>query len=494
MASFATLPLELRREVYSYLLRDTNAYIESDITNCQSFSGHTTVFRPRYSTSLFTVSKQISAEALDYFYVENAFVAVKAPNVQALSTGRQLFPAVRWFSDDVKKSKKENCLTRMAMVARIMVYHAGETPPSPKNPYMAIVLSARNLKVLIRIINSSVSLLADGTHKVRIHLNFQLDNPYYAGKESIVTRILEPLKTFKSSPLSRGGPPLSFTVRGKIGEEYSARITAFKKPRHKPEDTLTDCEWAFRRGDEASAEGRYGLAENYYNLIQEFLVDRAPRAHEEDLFAQFEAVCIEKFLRMALNYSRAGRHVVACESLTQALAHEDSRPLGESAKEEKAYMWFTSGTVVLAAALADVDKRGNLRRAFSGFKNALKNIDEDAPERMDVQWKLDDVKVKLREIEGSGTDGDYACPDCGCTCGRAGWEDEDEDNGTTPGPGPPPGEDDDDDGEGDFMGALSDEMVAGLLAELGLPIDEMFGGPPSSDDSDFSDSEMPALE
>ena len=484
MSSFTTLPLELRREVYSYLLRDNKACVEETITNCKSFSGHTTIFRPKYSTGLFTVSKQISAEALDYFYGENAFVAVKAPNVQALTTARQLFPTIRWYSEDVKKSFRDRCLAKMALVARIMVYHTGENPPSHKASYMAIMLSARHLTVLIHIINSSISLLSDGTHKVRVYLNFQLNTPYYKGKESVAARILKPLESFKSSPLSRGGPPLNFTIRGNLDAEKSKRLAEFKKPRHKPDDPIRDCEWAFHRGDEASQQGRYGLAENYYNLIQDLLVDRPSRAQEEHIFAEFEAVHIEKFLRLAINYSRAGRHQVACESLTQALMHEDSRPMGESEKEQKAYMWFTTGEIVLAAALAGIQKKANLRRALSGFTNALRCIDEDAPERMDVQWKIDDVEVKLSEMEGSGSDRDSnACPDCGCTCGHGGHDEDDDD---VPGLVPPR----DEDGPG-IMGAFSDEIVAGLLAELGVPFDEMFGPPSSSDDSD---DDLPDLE
>ena len=491
-ASFTTVPPEIRREVYSYLLRDTNSYVESDITNCQSFSGRCTLIAPDYCTSLFTVNKQISNEALEYFYVQNAFVAVQAPDMEVLLASCQFFPAINWFSTERTSSFQKHSLAKMALVARIMIHRAGEIPQSLEQPYAALMLSARHLETLIRIFNSKFSSLADGNHEVRVYLKFQLNDSYYEGKESVANHILKPLESFKSSPLTSGGPPLDFVIRGDEGKaKYLLELT---KPVHTSEDVLGNCKWAFHRGDEASTQARYGVAENFYNLVQNFLNSCEPSHIEENLYPVIEDIHIEKFIRLAINYSCGGQHQAACKSMMQAIDFEDSRSIGESEKEQQAYMFLTGGDVALAAALAGFGRREDiLGIALYSFQAALENIDQDAPERMGVQRKLNDVAAKLMEIEG-GTSSEVPnnCPDCGGTCGHDGQHNNDNDgdaNDANDGPGPAaPGGD-----EGETV--VSEEMVAGLLASLGVPLNGMFDPPPPSDDddNDVDDDDMPAL-
>ncbi|MCJ1325026.1 hypothetical protein MMC10_001688 [Thelotrema lepadinum] len=72
--SFQDLPLELRRLVYEYLLSDNDTCYPK-----HPLYGHRldiARLRPMYCTSLFTVSKQISEEAIEFFY-ENGFVAAE---------------------------------------------------------------------------------------------------------------------------------------------------------------------------------------------------------------------------------------------------------------------------------------------------------------------------------------------------------------------------------------------------------------------------------
>ena len=77
MASLLTLPPELRREIHSYLLIDHNVVDKFD----RKLEGYKdTLFNslvPHYSTAMFYVNKQLSEEAVDYFYSENAFVLIR---------------------------------------------------------------------------------------------------------------------------------------------------------------------------------------------------------------------------------------------------------------------------------------------------------------------------------------------------------------------------------------------------------------------------------
>jgi hypothetical protein len=71
-ATITSIPRELRRKIYSYLLLDQNV-VEFTLMHC---------LRPSYTTALFTVNKQLSDESLHYFFTENAFVGVEMNNVR----------------------------------------------------------------------------------------------------------------------------------------------------------------------------------------------------------------------------------------------------------------------------------------------------------------------------------------------------------------------------------------------------------------------------
>lgn len=66
MSSFESLPLEVREEIYSYLLLDTDAVPPEDTDRPQHMISN-------YQASLFRVNRRISAETIDYFYKRNAF-------------------------------------------------------------------------------------------------------------------------------------------------------------------------------------------------------------------------------------------------------------------------------------------------------------------------------------------------------------------------------------------------------------------------------------
>lgn len=76
MPSLDTIPLEMRHEIYSYLLLLRRAVKESDQTVGLDVGEQRTWLIPDISTALFRVNRQISSESIEYFYGENAFVAL----------------------------------------------------------------------------------------------------------------------------------------------------------------------------------------------------------------------------------------------------------------------------------------------------------------------------------------------------------------------------------------------------------------------------------
>jgi len=65
--TFATIPMELRNKIYSYMLLEKNV----------AFFKWEGTLRFKYDIGLFTVSKDISYESLKYFYSQNFFIAIE---------------------------------------------------------------------------------------------------------------------------------------------------------------------------------------------------------------------------------------------------------------------------------------------------------------------------------------------------------------------------------------------------------------------------------
>ena len=85
MGSLCLLPLELRLEIYSYLLLAINvpSYEQFDRT------------QEKLAVSLFRVNKRISRETLDYMYTANRFSIVNFRRLKPFSLGdlKRMLPA-----------------------------------------------------------------------------------------------------------------------------------------------------------------------------------------------------------------------------------------------------------------------------------------------------------------------------------------------------------------------------------------------------------------
>ena len=73
MVSFQSLPVELRYEIYSYLLIDHNV---ADLVEKVTTRAVLEALVPSFSVGLFRVNKAVSEEAINYFYTENAFALI----------------------------------------------------------------------------------------------------------------------------------------------------------------------------------------------------------------------------------------------------------------------------------------------------------------------------------------------------------------------------------------------------------------------------------
>jgi len=65
-----TIPVEIRQDIYSYILLDQN--VAYAVGSCTSLNA----YKLKYETAVFRVSKLISTESLQYFYSQNTFIAL----------------------------------------------------------------------------------------------------------------------------------------------------------------------------------------------------------------------------------------------------------------------------------------------------------------------------------------------------------------------------------------------------------------------------------
>jgi len=89
--TFDSIPIDIRHEIYSYILLDQNvAYVKSDTGSAWDLLK----WGLKFEIVLFRVSKSISRESLEYFYSRNAFIIVMPErfNATLLNECRKTMP------------------------------------------------------------------------------------------------------------------------------------------------------------------------------------------------------------------------------------------------------------------------------------------------------------------------------------------------------------------------------------------------------------------
>ena len=403
MTYFTTLPLELRREIYSYLLLDVNVVEETLGTNCRSASGESVSLTPKFSTSLFQVSKQISQESLLYFYAENAFVLLFIPFFPAASTCRLLLPCI-WPVEGEDETMLHGASQNVAMAAMFKHHHPEESDPECSTTTWPLVCSARHLPHFISILNSQNPSCVEAHKTVHIYLNFHLDRPPYADNAAIADLLVTSFKSLRISTFSKDKhPTFILSVSGALDDEAATNLRETTLAPFCMKDVLNNCRLLFQLGDEHSRHGRFAQADNCYSALGEFtncIVTHATITKKEGcraILGSGEDITIERLIRIAENAQRAQKFYVATECVLKAFYGDLAREHGRTAREERAYLLYRCGCVL--AETGTSYRATSLSRALWMFRTLLGDeglLEKEAPERRDLKIKIAEAERTLR--------------------------------------------------------------------------------------------------
>ncbi|MCJ1326101.1 hypothetical protein MMC10_002765 [Thelotrema lepadinum] len=403
-ATLTTIPVELRFEIYSYLLLTFNNTDEVRKRNdhfdprCQEC----TVWIPQISTSLFIVNKQISLEALRYFYRKNAFVAIRTPFMAVAHNSRFVVPRFFWTppeSDEASlKGLKMQCLRKVGLLITFNSKPSAlpdRYDVSPPSRLWTLVFSLRFLPIMVRLINR-VHFAWLRLDDAELHLDFRLGTSYYTDNARIADIMISSVKGFKSYYRDNGRPYLKLSISGTIDKASVDSIRNTTLSPHSREDPITDCEWIAQLGDMERSRGNFDLAENFYKLIAYFTGKPwYARPEEKRLTFWCKIWLIRLFLRLANIGLEIGSNKRACASLISACreASPDWREGGPN--KILARMYYQIGE-----ALDDRRHRGerlDLCRAVAELDDTLW-LAIDPRLEADISMKLDKVKAALLDL------------------------------------------------------------------------------------------------
>jgi hypothetical protein len=181
---FLTIPLEIRRKVYEYLLSDqyllgyTKWLLPYTIKLCMEI---------KYETALFTVCKKISDEALEFFYTKNAFVAIECNMGDFLRECKEAIPLV--IREDSEVRDLSNCALKIDYISEF----AGFNAPRRKMAYA--VFPGRHLATFLQLLNTELWRYSKAPlASLVFDIEFRTNRGYYKGNVSVTSSLMESLK------------------------------------------------------------------------------------------------------------------------------------------------------------------------------------------------------------------------------------------------------------------------------------------------------------
>ena len=285
MPSFETIPLELRHKIFSYLLIDHNVteldsrnvtehhfYDEDLLDNDEKAElDRCRILLPRFVTSLFYVSKQLSSESIWYFYSQNAFIRIEVPTVCSARFAQFrrccIMKPVDW-ADSFSLQNRMN--KRFALLMRIL-YKQHNPSVSRSTAYM--VISTNQFSKLVRLMNGDhYGLFCDDPlTKIDITLDLVLEASFFKGNLSVRNKILNSIRLIKGRETY--GRKLCFQFKGKFGREVAA--TAGHQCL-KPLNQAAVCDYSrefLNLGNELFRKGFYEEAKGAYTATSEVLAE-----------------------------------------------------------------------------------------------------------------------------------------------------------------------------------------------------------------------------
>ena len=436
MATLMSVPLEIRQEVYSYLLLSTRAFSEQSTYNIRSPMQESPLPKPSISTSLFRVNQQISHEALSYFYGKNLFVAIKIHFRDLIDRVRWLFPCFILDSRLVKDRSADGlkqyfrvqrlCLEKVALIVEFQYNSLQDHALVSKNEPITLVCGVRYLEILLRFLNKAHFRWAYSTN-IKGLLRFRLKHPYYVDSGKILvdttTSAFATLKsgtreelvdneespgirtvTLSAQDITTVSEYESLKTWGLQGlsqpsSSDTGSLASFrdlKLPLHSLETPLEDSSWARRQGNEERSKGNYALAENYYSAASYFYGNPFyPLPDEEELLSECECLKVDRRLRLAVNFYWAGKHEAACKTAADTLMDIRRLEYGDYCNEDEVYIKLAVASIF--ADSGDYDQEDNLHRAYTVLVGIGK-MAETAEQKDTVSRKLERVQEKLGKL------------------------------------------------------------------------------------------------
>ena len=188
MPSFTTLPFEIRREIYSYLL----------LGDTIPSASRSRILRPNYATTLFCVNRQISTESLDYFYTQNAFILVQWETqfCMEFSMLRQLCSLVPCLPEQPPPSH----LVAGRFPLTLGLNYTRSYPGYRSSKVTSFIMSSRELHLFVKVLNAFHFRLMDGEcfNSFALSLEFHPKDPPAEESLTLKNRIIDNLSQLRT--------------------------------------------------------------------------------------------------------------------------------------------------------------------------------------------------------------------------------------------------------------------------------------------------------
>lgn len=338
--SFSLLPVEIRWNIYRDLLLDENV---TEITEDK---------RPRLSfqTALFTVSRQISSESLEFFYRENTFVLLKTNMKDLFKACQVALPMMRYANAVGSREPPLACTICLE---------------SSYREKSSAIFTARDLPIVIQLLN--IEHLQRSTRV----MNLTLDFPQRVGESTIRTgrdidHIMDGLSGIRKFPDLRH-TSLNLNIEGTL-PKYNRELieTNFAKPAPTPNGFVEMALQARRKEQVCLAAGDYTAARAAFKFcshLTRLILERAKHPWPWNNFScnrsRVECLVVDLHLDMSLIETAQGYHEDAIWHAEKAweMAFAGADPFGQVAD-----LKFSLG-VALAAAGRYQDSVGALAHA-----------------------------------------------------------------------------------------------------------------------------------
>ena len=379
-ASLEGIPLEIRLNIYSYLLLDQNVIVLKP-------KG---ILRPQYQTALFTVNQNISTESLAYFRAENGFVTVGTNLGYFLSACTHAIPLVA--GDSVRH------FNHYILTAEFVVFSAAGAP-EPREVHLSI-FAGRHLSNFVRLINAEHSTLRNMGRTSTVHLVYCTKSSSFKLKPSVVDCVVYGIKGIRRIE-SRDGAPLRITIDGDLEVEQVEEIKAASDPTpYLLDEFLNQAEQAKERGNNFYRDGNYNAARGEYFIA----ISTAGNMHNElmadpDTRCRLEALLINIFTNSSLLNTKQGEYESALSQAERAWKAAMARSVPSTSTQNAKLLYRLGCTLVDVGKDGEATQRLTEALSYMPGDTHIKAKLAEVTARCDARRKQSDLKYRARMSE-----------------------------------------------------------------------------------------------